>query len=57
MPRGVMDDLEGEVVGEEIHEGGFWEDMFSDDLSQGACPCHEYLSFSKEILCFVLLYK
>ena len=22
MPRGFMDDLEGEVVGEEIHEGG-----------------------------------
>ena len=23
MPRGFMDDLEGEVVGEEILEGGF----------------------------------
>ena len=23
MPRGFMDDLEGEVIGEEIYEGGF----------------------------------
>ena len=23
MPRRLMDDLEGKVVGEEIHEGGF----------------------------------
>ena len=23
MPRGFMDDLEGEVIGEEVHEGGF----------------------------------
>ena len=22
MPRGFMDDLEGEVIGEEVHEGG-----------------------------------
>ena len=29
MPRGLMDDLEGEVIGEEVHEGGFWEDIFS----------------------------
>ena len=32
MPRGFMDDLEGEVVGEEIHKGGLWEDIFSADL-------------------------
>ena len=32
MPRGFMDDLEGEVIGEEVHEGGFWEDIFSADL-------------------------
>ena len=32
MPRGFMDDLEGEVAGEEIHEGGFGEDIFSADL-------------------------
>ena len=23
MPRGFMDDLEGKVIGEEVHEGGF----------------------------------
>ena len=33
MPRGFMDDLEGEVIGEEIHEGGFGEDIFSADLN------------------------
>ena len=27
MPRRLMDDLEGEVIGEEIHEGGLWEDI------------------------------
>ena len=32
MPRGFMDDLEGKVVGEEVHEGGFGEDIFSADL-------------------------
>ena len=32
MPRGLMDDLEGKVVGEEVHEGGLWEDIFSADL-------------------------
>lgn len=31
MPRGLMDDLEGEVVGEEIHEGGFGDDIFAAD--------------------------
>jgi hypothetical protein len=24
-----MDDLEGEVIGEEVHEGGLGEDLFS----------------------------
>ena len=33
MPRGFMDDLEGEVIGEKVHEGGFWEDIFSADLN------------------------
>ena len=33
MPRGFMDDLEGEVAGEEVHEGGLWEDIFSADLN------------------------
>ena len=33
MPRGFMDDLEGKVVGEEVHEGGLWEDIFSADLN------------------------
>ena len=32
MPRGFMDDLEGEVIGEEVYEGGFGEDIFSADL-------------------------
>jgi len=32
MPRGFMDDLEGEVVGEKVHEGGLGEDIFSADL-------------------------
>ena len=31
MPRGFMDDLEGEVIDKEVHEGGFWEDIFSAD--------------------------
>ena len=31
MPRGFMDDLEGEVIGEEVHEGGLWEDIFAAD--------------------------
>ena len=33
MPRGFMDDLEGEVIGEEVHEGVFWEDIFSAELN------------------------
>ena len=32
MPRGLMDDLEGKVVGEKLHESGLWEDIFSADL-------------------------
>ena len=32
MPQRFMDDLEGEVVDEKVHEGGFWEDIFSADL-------------------------
>ncbi len=27
MPRGFMDDLEGEVIGEEVHEGGLGENI------------------------------
>ena len=34
MPRGFMDDLEGEVIGEEIHECGLGEDIFSADLNR-----------------------
>ena len=33
MPRGFLDDLEGEVVGEEVHEGGLGENVFSADLN------------------------
>ena len=32
MPRGFMDDFEGEVIGEEVHEGGFGKDILSADL-------------------------
>jgi hypothetical protein len=36
MPRGFMDNLEGEVAGEEVHEGGLGEDIFSlEELSVG----------------------
>ena len=31
MPRGFMDDLEGKVIGEEVHEGGFGKDISFDD--------------------------
>lgn len=34
MPRGFMDNLEGEVIGEEVHEGGLGEDIFSADLNR-----------------------
>ena len=33
MPRRLMDDLEGEVVGEEVHKGSFGEDILSADLN------------------------
>ena len=33
MPRRLMDDLEGKVVGEKVHEGGLWEDIFAADLN------------------------
>ena len=32
MPQRFVDDLEGEVIGEEVHEGGLGEDIFSADL-------------------------
>ena len=32
MPCRLMDNLEGEVIGEEVHEGGLGEDIFSADL-------------------------
>ena len=32
MPQRFVDDLEGEVGGEKVHEGGFGEDIFSADL-------------------------
>ena len=31
MPRGFMDDLEGEVIGEKVHEGALGEDIFPAD--------------------------
>ena len=33
MPRRLMDDLEGEVVDEEVYEGGLGEDIFFADLN------------------------
>ena len=32
MPQRFVDDLEGEVGGEKVHEGGLWENIFSADL-------------------------
>ena len=32
MPRRFMDDLEGKIIYEEVHEGGLWEDIFAADL-------------------------
>ena len=32
MPQRFVDDLEGKVGGEKVHEGGFGEDIFSADL-------------------------
>ena len=33
MPRGFMDDLEGEVADEELHERTLWHDILSADLN------------------------
>ena len=33
MPQRFMDDLEGEVVDEKVHEGGLGENIFSADLN------------------------
>ncbi len=33
MPRGFMDDLEGKVVGENVHKGGLGEDILAADLN------------------------
>ena len=32
-PRGFMDDLEGEVIGEEVHKCALGENIFSADLN------------------------
>ena len=32
MPRGFMDDLEGEICDEELRECGLWNDILSTDL-------------------------
>ena len=34
MPRGLMDDLEGEVIGEKVHECAFGYDILSADLNR-----------------------
>ena len=34
MPCRLIDDLEGEVIGEEVHEGGLGEDIFPADLNR-----------------------
>ena len=33
MPRGFMDDLEGEVIGEEVHKCALGKDILSADLN------------------------
>ena len=33
MPQRFVDDLEGKVVGEKVHESGLGEDIFSADLN------------------------
>ena len=33
MPRGLMDNLEGEVIGEEVHECALGKDILSVDLN------------------------
>ena len=33
MPQRFVDDLEGEVGGEKVHEGGLGEDILSADLN------------------------
>ena len=38
MPRGFMDDLEGEVIDEEVHKNALGEDIFSAD-SDGEDIC------------------
>ena len=38
MPRRLMDDLEGEVVGGEVHKNALGEDIFSAD-SDGEDIC------------------
>ena len=54
MPRGFMDDLEGKVIGEEIHECGLWEDIFSADLY-----CEDAVSTGEvpRLLIFVIFNK
>ena len=32
MPRGLMNDLEGEICDEELYECGLWNDILSADL-------------------------
>ena len=57
MPRGLMDDLEGEVIGEEIHEGGFENSLgvkahggsnpFSSANKKGTFVYQKFLRLSK----------
>ena len=50
-PRGFMDDLKGEVIGEKVNAGGLWEDILSADLncedafSMGEVPRPWFSSF------------
>ena len=34
MPRGLMDDLEGEVIGKEVHECALGHDVLAVDLGR-----------------------
>ena len=38
MPRRLMDDLEGEVIGEEVHECALGHDILSADLNGEDAP-------------------
>ena len=61
MPRGFMDDHEGEVIGEAVHEGGLGKDIFSADMySEDAFSTGEvprpliFVNFNKFYILYLL---